>query len=62
MKKKADRQRAFRVKHQPKRPPFLGVMLREEDARALANGVVTATIQVMAAHAIKTFWPEEGPR
>lgn len=49
--------KAFRRKHLPKKPPFLGVMLREEDAHALANGVVTATVQVMAAEAIEVFWP-----
>lgn len=60
--KKTDRMKAFREKHRPDRPPYLGVMLREEDAHALANGLVTATVQVMAAEAIKVFWPEEGPR
>lgn len=46
----------------PTRQPFIGIMVRPEDAHALANGIVTATIQVMAADAIKAFWPEEGPR
>jgi hypothetical protein len=62
MSAKRDRERAFRKKHMPAKPPYLGIMIREADAHALANGIVTATVQVMAADAIKTFWPAEGSR
>jgi hypothetical protein len=62
MSAKRDRERAFRKKYMPTKPPYLGIMLRPEDCHALANGVVTATVQVLAADAIKTFWPGEGPR
>ncbi len=58
MKTKTPTQTDFRQKHKPARPPYLGVMLREEDCHALANGVVTATVQVMAFEALQTFWPQ----
>ena len=47
----------FRAAHQPERPPYLGVNLREGDCRCLAQGVVTDSVRQMAQDALKEFWP-----
>lgn len=55
----AERQRAFRAKHKPELPPYVGVWLREGDAHCLAAGIVPDSVRQMAEEAVTEFWPRE---
>lgn len=54
----AAKQRAFREKHKPEKPPFVGVWLREGDAHCLAAGIITDSLRQLAVEAIEEFWRE----
>jgi hypothetical protein len=55
----AERQRAFRAKHEPEYPPLVGVWLREGDAHCLAAWIVPDSVKQMAEEAVNEFWPRE---
>jgi hypothetical protein len=58
----AKKQRAFREKHKPEGPPYVGIMLDEISAKALAEGYVTIRVQAQAMAAVKEFWPDAEKR
>lgn len=55
----AARQRAFRAKHAPDHPPYVGLWLREGDAICLAAGIIPDSLRQTAVEAVKEFWTDD---
>lgn len=56
---RAEQQRAFRKKHAPAHPSYVGIWLREGDAQLLAAGLISDSLRQTAVEAIKEFWTDD---